>query len=221
MDDQYWIKKTGPAASHAAAAGGQAREDHVHPAEDRLQHRPRAGVDHEVGVFQVMADGQLTGLLPCSWSGRGSVSAGSGVLQGECISGPGVLKRRVSGYLQLQGHKKLHLHTLGNACATREAATVSTPHLGGQERRNRVFPTFSPWVLRRSSASAPDACPPASPARPTAAGQAAGHRVALLFRTRYVISTQPPWMVRDSIKSRLMRRFSGRKKGMPDPNRTG
>lgn len=46
------------------------------------------------------------------------VSAGSEVLQGECVPGPGVLKRRVRGYLQLQGHKKFRLQALGNACVS-------------------------------------------------------------------------------------------------------
>ena len=154
----------------------------------------------------------------CRCQAAGSVSAGSGVLQGECISGPGVLKRQVSGYLPLQGHKKLHLPKLGNAGATREAATVSTPHSRGQEGRNRVFPTFPRWgrsIFGLRSRRVPSRQPS------SAAGHGAVHRTVLLLLTRYVISTQPPWMVRDSINSRPIRRSNGRKKGMPDPNRTG
>lgn len=143
MDDQYWIKKDWRHCDSRLPPACRRAGDHGRPAEVRLQHGPRASLDHEGALFQVMSERLFPGLLPTPGRSAGSVSAGSGVLQGECISGPGVLKRRVSGYLQLQGHKKFHLLTLGNACATREAATVSTPHLWGQERRYRVIPTFS------------------------------------------------------------------------------
>jgi hypothetical protein len=207
---------------HPTAAAGMPTcqlhaEDHVCPAEGRPQHGRGASLDHEVALpKQCRPTASTLGQAP------GSVSAGSGVLQGECISGPGVLKRQVSGYLPLQGHKKLHLPTLGNAGATREAATVSTPHSWGQEARNRVFPTFSRWgrsLFGLRSRRVPSRQP--SSAAGLCWARRAVHRTVLLLRTRYVISTQPPWIVRDSINSRPIRRSNGRKKGMPDPSRTG
>jgi hypothetical protein len=145
MDDQYWIKKyLAPTASHGcrrhADLPGACRGSCMsssRPATTRTGSQPGS----RGGACPSNADR----LLPTLGRAPGSVSAGSGVLQGECISGPGVLKRQVSGYLPLQGHKELHLPTLGKAGATREAATVSTPHSWGQEGRNRVFPTFSRW----------------------------------------------------------------------------
>jgi hypothetical protein len=164
MDDQYWIKKyLAPTASrgcrwhaHLPAACRGSCMSSWRPATARKRSQP--------GSRGSACPSNADRLLPTLGQAPGSVSAGSGVLQGECISGPGVLKRQVSGYLQLQGHKKLHLPTLGNAGATREAATVSTPHSWGQEGRKRVFPTFARWVGQSSACSA-DAYAPASPAR--------------------------------------------------------
>jgi hypothetical protein len=74
------------------------------------------------------------------------VSAGSGVLQGECVPGPGVLKRRVRGYLQLQGHKEFRLQALGKECATREPTTVLTPAF--REIRSAGTRFFQPFSER-------------------------------------------------------------------------
>ena len=151
-------------------------------------------------------------LLPTLGQAPGSVSAGSGVLQGECISGPGVLKRQVSGYLPLQGHKKLHLPTLGNAGATREAATVSTPHSRGQEGRNRVFPTFPRWG--RSIFGLRSRCVPSR--QPSSAA-------GLLGKARFIgryccyspdtssAHNRPGWSVTLSIRGRYGALMAGRK----------
>ena len=151
-------------------------------------------------------------LLPTLGQAPGSVSAGSGVLQGECISGPGVLKRQVSGYLPLQGHKKLHLPTLGNAGATREAATVSTPHSWGQEGRNRVFPTFSRWgrsIFGLRSRRVPSR-------QPSSAAGLLGKARFIGRYCRYSPDTssahsRPGWSVTLSIRGRYGALMAGRK----------
>jgi hypothetical protein len=74
---------------------------------------------HEAAVVGLIC--QPSPLMMLGLEGRGTglecvrrVRGASGGM----LSGPGVLKRRVSGYLQLQGHQKLYVRRLGNACTT-------------------------------------------------------------------------------------------------------
>ena len=211
MDDQYWIKKyLAPTASHGcrwhadlpAACRGSCMSSSGRP-----QHGRGASLDHEVALPK-----QCRPTASYSWSGPGKCVRRVRVLQGECISGPGVLKRQVSGYLPLQGHKKLHLPTLGNAGATREAATVSTPHSRGQEGRNRVFPTFSRWgrsIFGLRSRRVPSR-------QPSSAAGLLGKARFIGRYCRYSPDTssahsRPGWSVTLSIRGRYGALMAGRK----------
>ena len=51
MDDQYWIKKDWRRCDSRLPLACRRAEDHGRPAEVRLQHGPRASLDHEGALF--------------------------------------------------------------------------------------------------------------------------------------------------------------------------